>query len=244
MGTLLPIALSIAAVMTALGVVAGSMIVLGNMFGSSAMMTVVNGGMALMTAFGVIAIIVTLLATIPLDAYDTAIAAVHKVSELALEIGIAIGNLLGGILGGLLGGTIAGVLSGIEKFGEVAKSLSDIFKDIPDDVIDKAKKFSELVVILAGAGLKSSIDNLIGIFTGKSGLDTLTEGLPKLGKALSVFAVSILPLQFMSDKVFDTAVSASKSLSDVLANIPRSGGFIQKVVGEVSWSSLSTGLVE
>lgn len=243
-GTLLPIALSIAAVMTALGVVAGSMLVLGNMFGANAMMTVINGGMALMTAFGVIAIIVTLLATIPLDAYDTAIAAVHKVSELALEIGIAIGNLLGGILGGLLGGTIAGVLSGIEKFGEVAKSLSDIFKDIPDDVIDKAKKFSELVVILAGAGLKSSLDNLIGCFTGKSGLDTLTEGLPKLGKALFTFAVSILPLQFMSDKVFDTAVSASKALSDVLANIPRSGGLVQKVVGEVSWSSLSTGLVE
>ena len=200
--------------------------------------TMANAVASMSIVFVAIVALLALLSTVPEDALDEAI-------KLSQKIGEFIGAFAGGLIGGLVGGTITTITNAIDELSDVIVKLSEtmqIFSDgvknVDDRSIEVGTQFAEMLSALAGAGLKQGLADILG----SSSLETITEGLPEYATALCNFADSVSEISLSDLLSTQIAAKMSKSLCDVLDNVPRKGGWIQSLIGEVSWSNLSDGL--
>lgn len=125
-------------------------------------------------------------------------------------------------------------------FGLSMRVFSDTVKGIDIDAVNASSKAAKGLADLA-KNMPSS-GGLLQKIIGEKSWDTIGEGLVKFGKSLVDYGKAVIDLTPEYSTAISNSATAAKSLNDVLNSIPSSDGWLQKIIGDKSWSTISEGL--
>lgn len=145
----------------------------------------------------------------------------------------SIGNAIGGFVGGIIGGLVSGVTG---QFPEIGSDLSDFMTNVQPFVegaskispamMDGVKALTEAVLLLTAADI---LDALTSWLTGGSSLASFGEDLVPFGESMLAFSQSIAG---MDGNLVSNAAIAGKTLAEMAATLPNSGGVVGFFTGE------------
>lgn len=146
-----------------------------------------------------------------LNAGESVLAAVDIMTEIIAKI-----------IGSFFAAPFAGFAEGINMLIEPLEKLQKV-----TGAAEAAKNLAEAVLILTGA----SFLNAIGLF-GTINFATTLVSFTALGEGIKTFSESVKDIDEGALKKTKTAAKVMKSVVDVMTSLPRSGGLVQKIVGE------------
>ena len=149
--------------------------------------------------------------------------------KLLEGIGTAIGQFVGGIVGGFMSGVssqfpqigadLSAFMTNIQPFIEGASQISP-------STMDGVKALAETILILTAADILQGLTSWI---TGGSSLSEFTTELVPFGEAMKEFSVVIAG---MDGNIVANAATAGKTLAEMAATLPNSGGVLGFFAGE------------
>ena len=158
--------------------------------------------------------------------------------KLLEGIGTAIGSFVGGIVGGFMSGVssqfpkigadLAAFMTNIQPFIDGASSISP-------DMLSGVKSLTEVILMLTAADI---LDGLTSWLTGGSSLSDFAEQLVPFGEAMSNFSKAIAG---MDGELVSKAAIAGKTLAEMAATLPNSGGVLGFFAGE-NFASIVKGM--
>lgn len=165
---------------------------------------------------------------------------INEGGNLLQGIGTAIGKFIGGIVGGFMSGVSS-------QFPQIATDLSGFMTNIQPFVqgaaaidpsmMDGVKALAETILILTAANI---LDGLTSWLTGGSSLTGFAEELVPFGKAMKQFSNEIAGID---GEVISNAAIAGKTLAEMAATIPNSGGVVGFFTGENDMDAFGEQLV-
>lgn len=155
------------------------------------------------------------------------------------KIGYALGSFLGNIVGGFTEGATSG-LPGVGKnlsdFMKNAQPFINGAKGIDSSVTTGIASLCKAILTLTGTDFLNAIASFI---TGGSSFVKMGEQLKPFGKALSDYAQSVKGISAEDIQASAKAAKALVSLNDAL---PKSGGFLGKLLGNSDLANLGNQL--
>lgn len=155
------------------------------------------------------------------------------------KIGYALGSFLGNIVGGFTEGATSG-LPGVGKnlsdFMTNAQPFIDGAKGIDSSVTTGITSLCKAILTLTGTDLLNAIASFI---TGGASFVKMGEQLKPFGEALSDYAQSVKGINAEDIQASAKAAKALVALNDAL---PKSGGFLGKLLGNSDLANLGTQL--
>lgn len=159
---------------------------------------------------------------------------------LLSAIGEGIGEFFGNIVSGFISG-VADVLPDIGvKLSEFATNISPFITtmtQVDKTAMEGAKALAETLLLLTAASLLDSLTKFLG---GKVDYDQLAKDLEAYGDAVVAFSDATKG-KVDGDSV-TTAANAGKVLAELQDSLSRSGGVIQKLIGEKDLDAFSTNI--
>ena len=156
------------------------------------------------------------------------------------QVGEAIGGFIGGIGGGILSGVSSGLTdlgTGLSEFWTNASGFVEGVKSITPETVEGIGNLAAAILKLTAGEL---LDALTGwISGGEASLSTFGMELAKAAPWIAIFANIVGSVD--KDKM-QTAVDALTALVGI--DIPRSGGWLQSVIGEKDFGTFGTKLAE
>lgn len=155
------------------------------------------------------------------------------------KIGYALGSFLGNIVGGFTEGAtsrLPGVGKNLSDFMKNAQPFIDGAKGIDSSVTTGITSLCKAILALTGTDLLNAIASFI---TGGASFVKMGEQLKPFGKALSDYAQSVKGINAEDIQVSAKAAKALVALNDAL---PKSGGFLGKLLGNSDLANLGTQL--
>lgn len=219
-----------------IGLLSGIMVALGALAGliPSAMVGVLGLGVV-MAELAVVLAAIGGLAQIPgLDWL------IGEGGKLLQTIGNAIGGFIGGIVGGFMGGISASfpqIGADLAAFMTNVQPFIDGARGIDAAMLDGVKALTEAILLITAADL---LEGLTSWLTGGSSLSTFAEELVPFGEAMKKFSHSITGLD---GDLVSTAAIAGKTLAEMAATLPNSGGIAGFFAGENDMGSFGDQLV-
>lgn len=125
----------------------------------------------------------------------------------------------------------------IVEFGEKIEPFLILLSKFDPKVIESAKNLAETIFILTG----SSILDAIGSFVGGKDISAFGEEFAKLGPGIKAFGESVKDVDV--DTVQKASIAA-QSIAAFVNDIPREGGLLQKIIGEIDFKGFAEGLAE
>ena len=228
---LLPIAVSLSGVLLALS---AAMRIMGSM----SLAQIGKGGLGIIAAVGTItAILEALGGLMRLDIFsenlDNAITAMGKIGE---ALGTFVGSIVGGIGTGLTG-QLPKMAKNISDFAEGMQGFVEFVDGLDDNFGDRVQVLVKAMAELTRTGFVTGLRNL-----GNSNIkfDTVGMNLKSLGEAIKGMADATNGVS--TDRLASTA-DAMSSVANILSEMPTTGGFWGKIVGEtVSMDALGNQL--
>lgn len=160
--------------------------------------------------------------------------------KLLQGIGTAIGQFVGGIVGGFMSGVSS-------QFPQIGADLSAFMNNvqpflqgasqIQPSMMDGVKALAETVLILTAADI---LQGLTSWLTGGSSLSKFGEELVPFGEAMRDFSLAI---GNMDGEIVANAATAGKSLAEMAATIPNTGGLVSFFAGENDMTAFGKQLV-
>lgn len=160
--------------------------------------------------------------------------------KLLEGIGTAIGQFVGGIVGGFMSGVSS-------QFPQIGADLSAFMTNIRPfiegasridaSMMDGVKALAETILILTAADILQGLTSWI---TGGSSLSEFATELVPFGNAMKDFSVAI---SGMDANVVANAATAGKTLAEMAATLPNTGGVVGFFAGENDMSEFGTQLV-
>ncbi len=154
---------------------------------------------------------------------------INEGGKLLEGIGVAIGSFVGGIVGGFMSGVssqfpqigadLAAFMTNVQPFIDGASSITP-------DMLSGVKSLTEVILMLTAADI---LDGLTSWFTGGSSLSDFAEQLVPFGEAMSEFSRAIAG---MDGELVSKAAIAGKTLAEMAATLPNSGGVVGFFAGE------------
>lgn len=180
---------------------------------------------------GIIAIFATVFALIGAlgDKCEDASSASEKAFPLLRNIGRAIGEIAAGFIEALLSINTGGLTDKLTSFGDAISGFVEQIKGIDESAVSAVKSVVELLMLMAGADLVNAITSWFGGDT--TSLSSFGEELKTFGPMLAEFSDSVSGDKIDPDAI-QKAADASKSLTDLAKNLPRSGGFVGTLIGD------------
>ena len=216
----------LSAIMLALGAVAG--LVPGAMLGVLGMGAVIAELALVLAAIGALA---------QLPGLSWLIGEGGKLLE---GIGTAIGKFVGGIVGGFMSGVssqfpqigadLSGFMTNVQPFIEGASRIDR-------SMMDGVRALGETILILTAADI---LQGLTSWLTGGSSLSGFAEELVPFGKAMKDFSAEIAG---MDGNVVANAATAGKTLAEMVATLPNTGGVVGFFAGENDMKAFGDQLV-
>lgn len=155
-----------------------------------------------------------------------------------------IGNAIGGFIGGIVGGFMSGVSGSFPQIGmDLAAFMTNIqpfidgARGIDPAMLDGVKALTGAIMLITAADL---LEGLTSWLTGGSSLSTFAEELVPFGEAMKKFSHSITGLD---GDLVSTAAIAGKTLTEMAATLPNSGGIAGFFAGENDMGSFGDQLV-
>lgn len=156
----------------------------------------------------------------------------------------SIGTAIGGFIGGILGGIVSGVTS---QFPQIGSDLAGFMtnaqpfiqgaKGIDSSVMEGVSALAKTVLILTAADV---LNGLTSWLTGGSSLTKFAEELIPFGMAMKTFSTVIAGMD--GEAVSDAAI-AGKTLAEMAATLPNSGGVFGFFTGENDMTEFANQLV-
>lgn len=144
-----------------------------------------------------------------------------------------IGSAIGGFVGGIAGGFMSGVSSSFPQIGADlslfmtnVKPFIDGASSISPEMLTGVKVLTEAIVLITAADL---LEGLTSWLTGGSSLSDFAEQLVPFGEAMMKFSNTISGLD---GGLVSTAAIAGKTLAEMAATLPNSGGVVGFFAGE------------
>ena len=160
--------------------------------------------------------------------------------KLLEGIGTAIGSFVGGIVGGFMSGVssqfpqigadLAAFMTNVQPFIDGASSITP-------DMLSGVKALTEVILLLTAADI---LDGLTSWLTGGSSLSDFAEQLVPFGEAMSNFSKSIAG---MDAGLVSQAAIAGKTMAEMAATLPNSGGVVGFFAGENDMTTFGEQLV-
>ena len=205
----------LSAIMVALGAVAG--LIPGAMVGVLGMGAVIAELALVLAAVGA-------LAQIPGLSW-----LISEGGKLLESVGVAIGSFVGGIVGGFMSG-ISGqfpqIGADLSSFMANVQPFIDGASSISPDMLSGVKALTEVILLLTAADI---LEGLTSWLTGGSSLSDFAEQLVPFGEAMRDFSNSIAG---MDADLVSNAATAGKTLAEMAATLPNSGGVLGFFAGE------------
>lgn len=155
-----------------------------------------------------------------------------------------IGTAIGGFVGGIVGGFMSGVSSQFPKIGsdlaafmENVQPFIDGASAIDSSMLNGVKALGETILLLTAANI---LDGLTSWLTGGSSLSGFAEELVPFGKAMKQFANEISGID---GAVIANAAIAGKTLAEMAATLPNTGGVVGWFAGENDMGAFGDQLV-
>ncbi len=146
---------------------------------------------------------------------------------LMRALGQSIGELIGGVLDGILGGSIQGIIDSLIEFSDGLSVFVENVKGMDESAVNGVKAMVELVLAMAGANLMDAITNLLG--GDRTSLAEFGAQLVLFGPSLAVFSATV---KDVDGEAVQQAADAAKSLAELANNLPTSGGWKAKILGD------------
>lgn len=144
-----------------------------------------------------------------------------------------VGTAIGGFIGGIVGGFMSGVSSSFPQIGADLSSFMTNVKPFIDgagsispDMLSGVKALTEAIILITAADL---LEGLTSWLTGGSSLSDFAEQLVPFGEAMMKFSNTISGLD---GDLVSTAAIAGKTLAEMAATLPNSGGVVGFFAGE------------
>lgn len=138
-----------------------------------------------------------------------------------------VGNAIGGFIGGIVGGFMSGVSSSFPQIGaDLAAFMVNVqpfidgAKSIDPSILEGVASLTGAILLIAAADL---LEGLTSWLTGGSSLSAFAEELVPFGEAMMKFSNSIAGLD---GNLVNTAAIAGKTLAEMAATLPNSGGVV------------------
>lgn len=154
---------------------------------------------------------------------------INEGGNLLQGIGTAIGKFIGGIVGGFMSGVssqfpqiaadLSGFMTNIQPFIQGASAIDP-------SMMDGVKALAETILILTAANI---LEGLTSWFTGGSSLTGFAEELVPFGTVMKQFSDEIAGID---GEVVANAAVAGKTLAEMAATLPNSGGVVGFFAGE------------
>lgn len=155
-----------------------------------------------------------------------------------------IGNAIGGFIGGIVGGFMSGVSGSFPQIGmDLAAFMTNIqpfidgARGIDPAMLEGVKALTGAIMLITATDL---LEGLTSWLTGGSSLSTFAEELVPFGEAMKKFSHSITGLD---GDLVSTAAIAGKTLAEMAATLPNSGGIAGFFAGENDMGTFGDQLV-
>lgn len=165
---------------------------------------------------------------------------INEGGNLLQSVGTAIGKFIGGIVGGFMSGVssqfpqiaadLSGFMTNIQPFIQGASAIDP-------SMMDGVKALAETILILTAANI---LEGLTSWFTGGSSLTGFAEELVPFGTAMKQFSDEIAGID---GEVVANAAVAGKTLAEMAATLPNSGGVVGFFAGENDMGAFGDQLV-
>lgn len=165
---------------------------------------------------------------------------INEGGNLLQGVGTAIGKFIGGIVGGFMSGVssqfpqiatdLSGFMTNIQPFIQGASAIDP-------SMMDGVKALAETILILTAANI---LEGLTSWFTGGSSLTGFAEELVPFGTAMKQFSDEIAGID---GEVVANAAVAGKTLAEMAATLPNSGGVVGFFAGENDMDAFGEQLV-
>lgn len=165
---------------------------------------------------------------------------INEGGNLLQSVGTAIGKFIGGIVGGFMSGVssqfpqiatdLSGFMTNIQPFIQGASAIDP-------SMMDGVKALAETILILTAANI---LEGLTSWFTGGSSLTGFAEELVPFGTAMKQFSDEISGID---GEVVANAAVAGKTLAEMAATLPNSGGVVGFFAGENDMGAFGDQLV-
>ena len=160
--------------------------------------------------------------------------------NLLQGIGTAIGKFVGGIVGGFMSGVssqfpqigadLSAFMTNVQPFIEGATQLNP-------SMLDGVKALAETILILTAADI---LNGLTSWLTGGASLSDFATQLVPFGEAMRDFSIAIAG---MDGALVANAATAGRTLAEMAATLPNSGGVIGFFTGENDMSAFGAQLI-
>jgi hypothetical protein len=155
-----------------------------------------------------------------------------------------IGSAIGGFIGGIVGGFMSGVSGSFPQIGaDLAQFMTNVqpfidgARGIDASMLDGVKALTEAILLITAADL---LESLTSWLTGGSSLSAFAEELVPFGEAMMKFSNTISGLD---GNLVSTAAIAGKTLAEMAATLPNSGGVAGFFTGENDMGEFGNQLV-
>ena len=145
------------------------------------------------------------------------------------SIGTAIGQFVGGIVGGFMSGVSSQfpqIGTDLSSFMTNVQPFLDGAANIDPAMLDGVKALAEVILLLTAANI---LEGLTSWFTGGSSLSGFAEELVPFGEAMKGFSDAVIGLD---SETVSAAAIAGKTLAEMAATLPNSGGVLGFFAGE------------
>ena len=149
----------------------------------------------------------------------------------------------------------ANFVSGVSQFLSFGQSFADmgtqlsefitnalpfltIVKTVDPSSVECANSLAKMILALTAADLMSGISKFVSIFTGGSNFDQFGTQLTSFGKAVVGFSKEVKGN--IDPESVEAAANAGKAMAKLAEAIPKSGGFLQDIVGEADLEKFGT----
>ena len=154
---------------------------------------------------------------------------INEGGNLLQGIGTAIGKFVGGIVGGFMSGVSSQfpqIGADLSAFMANVQPFLDGAASIDPSMLDGVKALAETILILTAANI---LEGLTSWFTGGHSLSGFAEELAPFGKAMKQFSEEISGID---GETVSNAAIAGKTLAEMAATLPNSGGVVGFFAGE------------
>ena len=155
----------------------------------------------------------------------------QKFQEVANSIGLAIHAFTEGLHGNDLKAQSAETVEVAENmttFGEKIQGFLDALNGVDESVLQNADLLASAMLKFAAAEVLDAFSQLVGE---KDTFEDLGESLKAYAKSLNTFAKTIDTKALSGDSV-STALKVTDDFLAIAEKLPRSGGWVQEIIGE------------
>lgn len=165
---------------------------------------------------------------------------INEGGNLLQGIGTAIGKFVGGIVGGFMSGVSSQfpqIGSDLSAFMTNVQPFLDGASSIDPAMMDGVKALAETILILTAANI---LDGLTSWLTGGSSLAGFASELVPFGSAMKAFSAEVSGID---GETVSNAAIAGKTLAEMAATLPNSGGVLGFFAGENDMDTFAKQLI-